>query len=334
MALRVLQIKIIKRYRAIGGNYRKIIILGDTPDTRNLEKMVSKDSDLGYRLTHFITKEMFNFEELRLYCLKYSTEEIFLAANQFTEKEITDITEFSDNSLIKVRLVPDFSGVYSSNLKIDYIGYQPILIPSEIPLDYLLNSFSKRVFDILFSLSIIFFILSWLLPILAILIRLESKGPIFFKQARSGLNNTTFFCYKFRSMRINHDAEVKQATKNDVRITKIGSFIRKTSIDELPQFFNVFMGNMSVVGPRPHMINHTREFSQIVDRYMVRHFVKPGITGLAQMMGYRGETKEDWDIKARVKMDKFYIENWNFFLDLKIIYYTVINVFKGEDQAY
>lgn len=186
----------------------------------------------------------------------------------------------------------------------------------------------------MFSLIVILGLLSWLTPVLAILITLESKGPVFFRQSRNGVDNREFYCYKFRSMAPNHDADNYQATKNDMRITKIGKIIRSTSIDELPQFYNVFFGTMSVVGPRPHMVKHTNEYSDKVDKYMVRHFVKPGITGLAQVRGYRGEIEKDADILNRTKFDIFYIENWSMFLDIKIMVQTVINAVKGEAKAY
>jgi len=192
----------------------------------------------------------------------------------------------------------------------------------------------KRVFDIIFSSSVIIFILSWLTPLVAILIKLESKGPVFFKQARNGFNYKEFYCYKFRSMTPNSEANFYQATRGDQRITNIGKFIRKTSIDELPQFFNVLFGDMSVVGPRPHMVSHTDMYAKRIDKFMVRHFVKPGITGLAQISGYRGEVETDKDIIGRVKFDIFYIENWSLLLDLKIIFKTAINAVKGEEKAY
>src|ERR1700744_46498 len=198
----------------------------------------------------------------------------------------------------------------------------------------MLRRFFKRSFDILFSLFIIFFVFSWLYPILAILIKLESKGPVFFVQLRTGRNNMHFKCYKFRSMRVNGDADKKQATLNDHRITRIGAFMRKTSLDEIPQFFNVLIGNMSIVGPRPHMISHTEQYSQLIDKFMVRHFLKPGITGYAQTNGFRGETKTTEDMLKRVEADVWYLENWSFLLDLKIIFLTMWNFVKGDKNAF
>jgi len=191
----------------------------------------------------------------------------------------------------------------------------------------------KRVFDIVFSLIVIIFLLSWLIPILAILIKLESKGPVFFKQGRPGMDEKEFFCYKFRSMQVNGFTE-KEASKNDPRVTKMGKFMRKTSMDELPQFFNVILGEMSVVGPRPHLWSQNKAYASKIKKYMVRHYVKPGITGLAQVKGFRGEIETEEDMVNRIKLDVFYIENWSLIMDIKIIFQTVFNIFKGEDKAY
>jgi len=198
----------------------------------------------------------------------------------------------------------------------------------------MLNRFKKRLFDTVFSIFVIVFVFSWLFPILAIIIKFQSKGPVFFVQVRSGRDNKPFKCFKFRSMRVNNESDRKQATRDDNRITAIGAFMRRTSLDELPQFFNVIMGNMSVVGPRPHMISHTEQYSQLIDTFMVRHFLKPGITGWAQIKGLRGETKSTEDMLARVEADVWYLENWSFLLDLKIVFLTFFNVFAGDKNAF
>jgi exopolysaccharide biosynthesis polyprenyl glycosylphosphotransferase len=192
----------------------------------------------------------------------------------------------------------------------------------------------KRTFDILFALMVIVTLLSWLIPLIAILIKLDSKGPVFFKQLRTGKNGKPFYCLKFRSMKLSADADSKQASKNDSRITPLGAFLRKTSLDELPQFFNVLVGDMSIVGPRPHMLKHTEDYCQIIHNYMVRHTVTPGITGLAQVKGYRGETKETTAMINRVNADIWYIKNWSFYLDIKIIVLTFMQVFKGHENAH
>jgi exopolysaccharide biosynthesis polyprenyl glycosylphosphotransferase len=212
------------------------------------------------------------------------------------------------------------------------VGNLVVLNPQETPLDEAGNRLFKRFFDIVFSLTIILAVFSWLFPVIAILIKLSSKGPVFFIQKRTGIDQRPFNCIKFRSMNINKEADSKQATANDVRITKIGAFIRKYNIDELPQFFNVLVGQMSVVGPRPHMLKHTEQYSALIEYYLTRHYIKPGITGWAQVNGLRGETDELWKMEKRVEYDKEYIENWDLDWDLRIIWMTVFGN-KAFDNA-
>jgi undecaprenyl-phosphate galactose phosphotransferase/putative colanic acid biosynthesis UDP-glucose lipid carrier transferase len=202
------------------------------------------------------------------------------------------------------------------------------------PLENSLNRIIKKIFDMCFSFLVIALLFPWLFPILMLIIKIESPGPVFFKQERSGRDNKPFSCLKFRSMRVNEGSHKKQAEKGDKRVTRFGAFMRKTSIDELPQFFNVLFGNMSVVGPRPHMLYHTQAYKELINNYLVRHYTKPGITGWAQVNGYRGETKELVDMENRVEFDIWYIENWSLLLDIKIIIKTVLNVFHGEKNAY
>ena len=224
---------------------------------------------------------------------------------------------------------------YSKNQNIEfYDDTLVVLNVKKLPFEFSENYIVKRIFDIIFSIIVCLFILTWLVPILWILVKIESKGPLIFSQKREGLDGRKFVCYKFRSMKINIMSDWVHAVENDIRVTRIGSFIRKTSIDELPQFFNVIKGDMSVVGPRPHIPSLSSEYQKDVDDYFKRHAVKPGITGLAQVSGYRGEIKKKSDIKNRVRLDIFYIENWSFLLDVKIILMTVFNVFNGEENAY
>ncbi len=196
------------------------------------------------------------------------------------------------------------------------------------------SSFMKRGFDYLFAAIVAILVLSWLIPIIALLIKLESQGPVFFRQLRTGKNGKAFYCLKFRSMRTNADADLKQAHRGDSRITKLGAFLRKTSLDELPQFINVLKGEMSVVGPRPHMLRHTEDYSKVIANFMDRHQVLPGITGLAQVSGHRGETKETEAMEKRVNADIYYLENWSFWLDLKIVLMTVRQVFGNNNHVF
>jgi putative colanic acid biosynthesis UDP-glucose lipid carrier transferase len=301
-----------------------------------LQGFFTKNPEYGY-----LHKKTFNFEKKKdsvsdafQYILDEDIDEIYCSISEHTNAQIGDIVDFADNNLKILKFIPDSKEIYSKKLKYEYYDYIPILTLRTIPLEDSVNMIIKRIFDILFSSIVIVFILSWLTPIIAILIKLESKGPVFFKQSRNGFNFREFDCYKFRSMTPNKDAHLYQATRDDQRVTKVGKFIRKTSIDELPQFFNVLFGDMSVVGPRPHMVSHTTMYAKKINKFMVRHFVKPGITGLAQTSGFRGEVETDKDIIGRVKYDIFYIENWSLLLDLKIIIQTFMNAVKGDDKAY
>lgn len=202
------------------------------------------------------------------------------------------------------------------------------------PQNQIFNRMLKRGFDITFSLLAIILVGSWLFPILAVFVMFDSKGSAFYLQRRSGKNNTVFNCIKFRTMKFEKQARFKAATKNDNRVTRLGSFLRKTSLDELPQLFNVLSGEMSIVGPRPHAIETDIEYKKMVAKYDYRLAVKPGITGLAQSKGYRGETLRPIDMSNRIRIDIFYIENWSFSLDIKIIFLTILNIFKGDKNAY
>lgn len=332
----------LKKYRLVfGGNFRKVVVIGSSKKTEQLIHFFDDNPDYGYRLVADYKLDEDKKEKIvaSLDFIKNGTnenqvDEIYCAISDLSEKQLNEFVDFADNNLKILKFIPDEKEYLIRNMKLDYYGFIPILSSREIPLDDVLNQFIKRGFDIVFSILIIVGVLSWLIPIMGILIKMESKGPIFFKQKRNGLNYKEFSCFKFRSMKINEIADLKQVSKNDPRITKTGTFIRKTSIDELPQFFNVFLGDMSVVGPRPHMISETERFAAKVDKFMVRHFIKPGITGMAQTNGYRGEVENEKDIINRVKYDIFYIENWSILLDLKIIFFTVYNAIVGEDKAY
>ena len=235
---------------------------------------------------------------------------------------------------IGFNLIPKNKAIYSKNFTLAYYGIIPILKPKELPFEKTETHIIKRVFDVLFSFTICVLLLSWLLPFLWVLVKLTSKGPFLFKQIRDGVNGDQFYCFKIRSMTNNSSGNEIGTVKGDPRITKLGAFLRKSSIDELPQFFNVLKGDMSVIGPRPHMNIETEKYLKEIDNYLIRNSVKPGITGLAQVSGYRGEVQVKSDIEHRVRLDIFYIENWSFILDLKIVFQTIYNVFKGQEKAY
>jgi putative colanic acid biosynthesis UDP-glucose lipid carrier transferase len=329
---------LLKKYRLyLGGNYRTVVIIGLNQKTDQLRKFFIDNPEYGYKLSKtfdFGESSKTSLDTVFNYILENEIDEIYCSIAALSNEEIQIIIDFADNNLKLVKFIPDNKEIYTKKLDFDYYGYIPVVSLRTIPLQKPINKFIKRVFDVLVSLFVIVGILSWLTPLLAIIIKLESKGPVFFKQKRNGLDYKEFYCYKFRSMIPNPTAHIHQVSKNDTRITRVGKIIRKTSIDELPQFINVLKGEMSVVGPRPHMVSHTHMYAERIDKFMVRHFIKPGITGLAQISGYRGEVENDAFISNRVKYDIFYLENWSLLLDIKIMFLTVYNAIRGDERAY
>jgi putative colanic acid biosynthesis UDP-glucose lipid carrier transferase len=328
---------LLKNYRRkLRGNLKNVIVVGVDKPSIQLINIFNNYSWFGYKLLkQFAVRDGFvEDKDCFDFILNNDVEEIYCSANELSNEELANFVHFADNNLRTLKFIPDNKLIFSKKLKFEYYDYLPILCLRNIPLHNRFNAFLKRVFDIVFSTLTIVFLLSWLIPIIALIIRLESKGPVFFRQKRTGINNREFYCYKFRSMYPNDDSDQKWASKNDSRITRVGKFIRRTSIDELPQFYNVFFGTMSVVGPRPHPLKLTDDLSKKIDKFMVRHFIKPGITGLAQVRGERGEIEKDLDGINRLRFDIFYVENWSLFLDVKIIIQTALNIFKGQEKAY
>lgn len=262
-------------------------------------------------------------------------KDVYVAVAPERMADVQALVLEADRLCVRLKFIPDLGSSLAAPYTISYLGGEfPIITLRHEPLESVGNRFKKRAFDLVFSTFVVVFVLSWLYPIIALLIKMESRGPVLFKQLRSGRNDEPFWCFKFRSMTVNSESDNKQATKNDARVTRIGRFLRRSSLDEMPQFFNVLLGSMSVVGPRPHMLKHTEEYKAIVNQFMVRHFLKPGITGWAQVNGYRGETKEKVDMENRVKCDIYYLENWTSMLDVRIIFMTVINAVRGEENAF
>jgi len=330
----------IRFYRKKGYNIRNIVVVGLGPTAINLVEYINKTPELGYVFHGYFDNHedndslLGNVSTLEDYCDSKNIDLIFCCLPKLYDEEIKRIVDFAENNLIKIKVISRFSNIANKNLSIQKYGEIPVINVSSIPLDSAYNRFVKRAFDLVFSSLVMLFLLSWIVPLIGFLIKLESKGPVFFKQDRNGKGNEKFLCWKFRTMRINAESDTKQATKGDPRITKIGAILRKTSLDELPQFVNVFLGDMSVVGPRPHPIKLNEEFLPKIDRFIQRHAVKPGITGLAQAKGYRGETSHFSAMYGRVKLDRFYVKNWSLILDLKIIILTVISIIKGQETAY
>ena len=329
-----------RKYRFKGGNSVKVVAIGRD---RNLKKIrrVFDNPYLGYRYQGFFDDSpsvsptyLGKIENCFGYILNNQIDEVYCLASKLSQKELQNLIEFVDNNLIKLKIIPDNKEIFTRAMSIQMYETIPVLNLRTVPLDSKYSQKVKRVFDLCFSTFVIVFILSWLNPLIYILVKLDSPGPALFKQKRHGLKRESFWCYKFRTMTVNKTSDTEMAKKNDLRVTRLGKFLRRTSLDELPQFYNVFIGNMSVVGPRPHMEFHTIGYETSVDKYLVRHFVKPGITGLAQVKGYRGQIEKPSDIFNRTRLDIFYVEKWSIWLDMEIVFKTVYHVFKGEEKAY
>ncbi|WP_367757282.1 undecaprenyl-phosphate glucose phosphotransferase [Flavobacterium sp. WC2430] len=343
---RVSFMKILKYIRSKGYNFKNVIIIGANDAGENINRILSKDLTFGYRILGFFDEIvdpfafisgpiLGDFDAIEAYIITENVDEMYVALHIDNIEIINTLTALCERYMVRIKFVPDFQQ-YTRSRKVEITFYEntPVLMLRKEPLESTINLLLKKAFDLIFSILVIVLIFPWLFPIIIVLMKMDSPGPIFFKQERSGKENESFLCWKFRTMQVNASSDYQQATKNDARVTKIGAFMRKTNIDELPQFFNVFIGNMSVVGPRPHMLRHTQKYSELINNYLVRHYAKPGITGWAQVNGYRGETKELIEMKDRVDYDIWYIENWSLLLDIKIIYLTVYNIFKGEEKAY
>lgn len=334
---------ILDRYRAFGGNIRYASIIGYDQLTFNLFDVLEKKPHYGIRCKGFYTlkaevdsKEKYpvagNVSDL----LKDDLSDTdFLYISEKVDREtLNKIIEKADNSLVKVKLLPEFRTDFVKTFSLRRFGAVPVVDINNLPLDNAWNTVVKRSFDLVFSFLMVVFVMSWMVPIFGLIIKLESRGPILFRQLRHGKGNTPFYCYKFRTMIINNEADVLWASKDDPRVTKFGAFLRKTSLDEFPQFFNVLIGNMSIVGPRPHPISLNNSYESKIEKFSRRHASKPGVTGLAQAMGYRGEIVDYYQMNSRVRLDRFYLQNWSFWLDVKIIFLTVYALIRGQDLAY
>ena len=337
--------KMIKTYRRKGKNSRTAAIVGSGSNVVELYHEITDDSTFGYKVAGvFNDSPIEDFPENTNYLGTVSDVIPYLQANQVNEifcslpsirqADILPIINYCENNLIRFYGVPNVRNYVKRKMKLELFGDIPVLYIRDEPLLKPENRLLKRAFDIFCSGLFLCTLYPILYIIVGSIIKITSPGPIYFRQERSGENGNAFYCLKFRSMKINEDCDTLQATENDPRKTKFGNFIRKTNIDEFPQFINVFKGEMSLVGPRPHMLKHTDEYSRLINKYMVRHLVKPGITGWAQVTGFRGETKELYQMEGRVRKDIWYIENWSFLLDLRIMYKTVINVILGDKNAY
>lgn len=337
--------QIIKYYRSKGRNSMRVIFVGNIAIAKSLYDYMKRPYT-GYKvLGYYAEKPIKGFPDEEYLGTptavpqtiaegQLNVHAVYCMLTTAENPLINQILNACEHSLIRYNHIPPSFNYQRHAMAFEQQENVPVLHMHNEPLSFLGNRLLKRIFDLVFSTIFLITIFPFVVLIIGTAIKLTSPGPIFFKQKRSGLGGQEFYMYKFRSMRVNKDSDKIQATKNDPRKTKIGEFIRKTSIDELPQFINVWMGDMSIVGPRPHMITHTEQYSELISNYMVRHFAKPGVTGWAQVTGYRGETKELWQMEGRIERDIWYIEHWSFMLDIAIVIRTVTNAIRGEKNAY
>jgi putative colanic acid biosysnthesis UDP-glucose lipid carrier transferase len=339
---------IFKRLRNSSQVHRKVLIVGAGDSGMNFYHHYVKGNLYGYSLAGFIDDTvnpslnghyLGKTSEIDRVIANHEFDDIVVAMPINDEAQLERIITVGEKEGKRVKIIPHYQRFSSGKIHVGTLGALPIITLRSLPLDVVDNKIYKRTFDVIFSFFVIVLLLSWLIPIISLIIKLTSKGPVFFKQERWGLNNKPITCYKFRSMVVaSKDVDDKgvyqQAQKNDPRVTRIGAFLRKTNLDELPQFINVFLGSMSVVGPRPHPVPLNIQSKDNVEKYMMRHWVKPGISGWAQVNGYRGETRKPYLMQKRVEFDVWYMENWTFWLDLQIILQTLVNIVKTDKNAY
>ncbi|WP_010521402.1 exopolysaccharide biosynthesis polyprenyl glycosylphosphotransferase [Aquimarina agarivorans] len=329
---------LLQKYRQyFGGNKRLVLVFGSSAQTQELINYFESKPEMGYYIQGVFADQLPNkISEGITYLKENRIDEVYCALHEVSSIQNNEIVNFCESNGIVLKFIPNVEKVPVSNLKTDYYDYLPVLSIPNMPLHDSTNVIVKRSIDIIISFVVIIGILSWLTPLMFILIKLDSKGPLFYKHKRNGVNYGEFMCYKFRSLSVEGNEKRLHVSEADERVTKLGRFLRRTSIDEIPQFVNVLKGDMSVVGPRPHIPRYTEAYAKKIDKYqfVFRHSVRPGITGLAQIKGYRGEIKSDEDIINRIKFDVFYIENWSILMDIKIMFDTLLILLKGQDSAY
>lgn len=335
----------LKWFRLHGRNTKRVVFVGAGHNLSYLYDVMMGELNTGYRVLGYFEDQDSkhlpdNIERLGSVTDLYGwlednhVDQIYCNLPSNRSSEILNIISFCERHFIRFFSVPNVRNYVHRQMTVKMMNDIPVLTIRQEPLSKTRNKILKRAFDLIVSGVFIVTCFWWIYLIVAIITKITMPGPVLFKQKRNGLLGEEFYCLKFRSMKVNEYADILQATKDDPRKTKWGDIMRRTNIDELPQFLNVFMGTMSVVGPRPHMVRHTEEYSALIDKYMVRHWVKPGITGWAQVRGARGETKELWQMENRIKKDVWYVENWSLWLDIRIMYLTVRNAIMGDKQAY
>jgi putative colanic acid biosynthesis UDP-glucose lipid carrier transferase len=352
LIVRYLERHVVNRYRKSGGNYRTVTMVGSDSELLNAYDRLLQDPTKGYRVIGYYgdgeimapkdlpeLKKLGSTNDLLDNLDKPQNlelgDDMYVCLSRMQRDVVKKLSRLCDDLVIRFYYVPLSVESIGLNLKREYLDDIEIFATYENPLVNPINKIIKRSFDIVMSSFALLCILPFL-PIIAYMIKKQSpQGPVFFKQPRTGQDGKNFYCYKFRSMHPNKDESgLVQATKDDPRKFPFGDFMRKTSVDELPQFWNVLKGEMSIVGPRPHPVKLNEKYTELIDKYMVRHFVKPGLTGWAQVTGFRGETEELWQMEGRVKRDIWYMEHWNFWLDIRILWMTVKQIVMKDKQAY
>lgn len=328
--------KILIKFRQLGINIRNVILIGDNKVSDDLKNKIANSSQFGLSIVDVVDFEMASkTDSVKTLLNKYKQiHEVIITETNLSNETFFDFIEYCEANGIRLKHIPSFFNLYFSKDQLSVLGDYPILTHRPEPLQQEFWVTIKRGFDILGSLLFLVFIAIWLFPIIAILLKLDSEGPVFFLQKRWGKDNKGFNCLKFRTMTnaasIRSEKNFIQTVENDSRITRLGSFLRKSSIDELPQFFNILIGEMSIIGPRPHAHEHNLREKDKIKKYQIRHWVKPGLTGYAQVNGLRGETKTKEEMQKRIEFDIYYIENWTLFLDVKILSLTIYNVIQGK----
>lgn len=331
----------LKSYRKKGYNLRNVILLGYNDNSSGLEDLLAKKTEFGLHIKDiFVVKNpkdnqtLLDLNNLNHYLVQNKIDFAYISLGNGMDDEVVNAaTNILEDKYIPIGFIPSSSLEIRQSLEINYLDSFPILTYKKYPLDHAFNQFTKRVFDLVFTIGVFAVLLWWLLPLISIMVYFSQGRPILFKQKRNGLNGKEFDCLKFRTMKPHKFNDIKPTERDDPRVTKLGKILRKTSLDELPQFINVLKGEMSIVGPRPHMVSENESYSEIIKRYSLRHYVKPGITGLAQVKGYRGAIDSDKDMEMRIRTDIYYVRNWSFLLDLFIIYKTAKLMIFGDENA-
>ncbi|HRO73220.1 MAG TPA: exopolysaccharide biosynthesis polyprenyl glycosylphosphotransferase [Saprospiraceae bacterium] len=323
-----------KAYFKKGYNSKNLIIVGNNDNTSVVTNLIHERKNFGLILREVFDRDNLQLSDVTDYLAEHKIDYAYIClGSNMDNAMIQKLSELFEDHYITVGFIPDTSQEITNSMDFMYLDSFPIQTYKKYPLDNSFNQILKRLFDVLFSLLMLVLVLWWLLPLLAVVLLITQGYPIIFVQRRNGLNGKEFDCYKFRTMRADRHNNRKPTEKNDPRVTKFGKILRVTSLDELPQFFNVLKGDMSVVGPRPHMVSENESYSEVIKRYALRYYVKPGITGLAQIRGYRGAIECNEDMEMRIRTDIYYVRNWSFLLDMYIIYRTVRLMIVGDENA-